>query len=69
MGILENLNDDQTALLGCAVALLLCGGAMVLSHTLRRWITGTAARRETPIGQTAGVAEGTKAVPDTRKAA
>jgi hypothetical protein len=35
-----SLNDDQLALLGCAVALFLCGGGMVLSYTLRRWITG-----------------------------
>jgi hypothetical protein len=35
-----SLNDDQVALLGCAVALFLCVGGMVLSYTLRRWITG-----------------------------
>jgi len=37
---LNSLTDDQVALLGCAVALVLCGGAMVISHTLRRWTTG-----------------------------
>lgn len=40
MPVFDSLNDDQVALLGCAVALLLCGGGMVLSYTLRRWITG-----------------------------
>jgi hypothetical protein len=40
MPFFDSLNDDQVALLGCAVALILCGGGMVLSHTLRRWITG-----------------------------
>ena len=49
MDILENLNDDQTALLGCGVALLLCGSAMVISHTLRQWVSGTRARREADV--------------------
>jgi len=44
MGFLESLNDDQVALLGCAVALFLCGGAMTISYTLRRWVSGEAMR-------------------------
>jgi hypothetical protein len=40
----DSLNDDQIALFGCAVALLLCGGGMVLSYTLRRWLSGLARR-------------------------
>lgn len=49
---LETLSDDQTALLGCGVALLLCGGAMVISHTLRQWLTRTTERRQPPVEAT-----------------
>lgn len=40
MDVLQGLTDDQKALLGCGVALLVCGGIMVLSHTIRQWFTG-----------------------------
>lgn len=34
MGFFENASDDQVALVGCAVALLLSGGLMYLSYVL-----------------------------------
>lgn len=37
MELLASLTDDQKALLGCAVALFVCGTAMSLSYYLGRW--------------------------------
>lgn len=43
MDLLQGLTDDQTALLGCAAALFVCIGAMVVSHPLRQYFRGTSA--------------------------
>ena len=73
MGFLDSLNDDQVALLGCAVALLLCGSAMVITFSLRRWGTGETRgsrgiqRRE--VFAQAEARTNAKLQPDDRKAA
>lgn len=38
MDFLQSMTDDQVALLGCGVALFLCGGAMVISGRLSRLV-------------------------------
>ena len=52
MELLYILTDDQKALLGCFVALILCGGLMMVSYLLGR---SSRDRRSRDAAQTAGV--------------
>ncbi len=47
MEFFQGLTDDQKALLGCGVALFLCGGMMVLSHSVRQFFSGGSSSAKT----------------------